>query len=271
MQSTTLTHAKLRLSESNVRKANGDTGLEALAASIAEHGLLQPLIVSPSAGKKTLYDVHAGGRRWRAIGLLIERGVLPKDYAIDVRLCENEDAAAREISLAENLIREAMTLADEARAYRDIVDGGADAEAVARRFVPHNATTAAWPISCSGRQSDRLFMPHFRAFVSGNPGAHQAGIELALPNRLFSLLRWVSTSNPSRVTAMVCSNWADNFPSAVTTVQPSSLVTVLWVPWLIIGSMVNTMPSRKAKPLPGLPKWRTCGSSCISRPMPWPQ
>ena len=124
MQSTTLTHAKLRLSESNVRKANGDAGLEALAASIAEHGLLQPLIVSPSAGKKTLYDVHAGGRRWRAIGLLIERGVLQKDYAID----------AREISLAENLIREAMTPADEARAYRDIVDGGADAEAVARRF-----------------------------------------------------------------------------------------------------------------------------------------
>jgi len=60
--------------------------------------------------------------------------VLPKDYAIDVRLCENEDAAAREISLAENLIREAMTPADEARAYRDIVAGGADAEAVARRF-----------------------------------------------------------------------------------------------------------------------------------------
>jgi ParB family chromosome partitioning protein len=46
----------------------------------------------------------------------------------------SEDAAAREISLAENLIREAMTPADEARAYRDIVDGGADAEAVARRF-----------------------------------------------------------------------------------------------------------------------------------------
>ena len=134
MQSTTLTHAKLRLSESNVRKANGDAGLEALAASIAEHGLLQPLIVSPSAGRKTLYDVHAGGRRWRAIGLLIERGVVPKDYAIDVRFCESEDAAAREISLAENLIREAMTPADEARAYRDIVDGGADAEAVARRF-----------------------------------------------------------------------------------------------------------------------------------------
>ena len=70
----------LRLSDSNVRKANSDTGLAALAASIAEHGLLQPLIVSPAKGRKTLFDVHAGGRRWRAIGLLIERGVLPKDY-----------------------------------------------------------------------------------------------------------------------------------------------------------------------------------------------
>ncbi|WP_420383417.1 ParB/RepB/Spo0J family partition protein [Novosphingobium sp.] len=134
MQTTTIPYAKLRLSDSNVRKANSDTGLAALAASIAEHGLLQPLIVSPAKGKKTLFDVHAGGRRWRAIGLLIERGVLPKDDAIDVRLCENEDAAAREISLAENLIREAMTPADEARAYRDIIAEGADAEAVARRF-----------------------------------------------------------------------------------------------------------------------------------------
>ena len=134
MQTTTIPHSKLRLSESNVRKGNAEAGLEALAASIAEHGLLQPLIVSPAKGRKTLYDVHAGGRRWRAIGLLIERGVLPKDHAVDVRLCDSEDAAAREISLAENLMREAMTPADEARAYADIVAEGADAEAVARRF-----------------------------------------------------------------------------------------------------------------------------------------
>ena len=134
MQTTTIPYAKLRLSESNVRKANGDAGLEALAASIAEHGLLQPLIVSPAKGRKTLFDVYAGGRRWRAIGLLIERGALAKDHAVDIRLCESEYAAAREISLAENLIREAMTPADEARAYKEIRAEGADAEAVARRF-----------------------------------------------------------------------------------------------------------------------------------------
>jgi len=134
MDMISLPHGKLRLSDANVRKTNAQNGLEALAASIAEHGLLQPLIVSPSAGKKTLYDVHAGGRRWRAIGLLIERGTLPKDYAVDVRLCENEVAAAREISLAENLLREAMTPADEAQAYRDIIAQGAIVEDVARRF-----------------------------------------------------------------------------------------------------------------------------------------
>lgn len=134
MDMISLPHGKLRLSDANVRKTNAQNGLEALAASIAEHGLLQPLIVSPSAGKKTLYDVHAGGRRWRAIGLLIERGTLPKDYAVDVRLCENEAAAAREISLAENLLRESMTPADEAQAYRDIIAQGATVEDVARRF-----------------------------------------------------------------------------------------------------------------------------------------
>ena len=134
MDMISLPHGKLRLSDANVRKTNAQTGLEALAASIAEHGLLQPLIVSPSSGKKTLYDVHAGGRRWRAIGLLIERGTLPKDYAVDVRLCENEAMASREISLAENLIREAMTPADEAQAYRDIMAEGASVEDVARRF-----------------------------------------------------------------------------------------------------------------------------------------
>jgi ParB family chromosome partitioning protein len=120
-------------SDANVRKTNAQNGLEALAASIAEHGLLQPLIISPSAGKKTLYDVHAGGRRWRAIGLLIERGTLPKDYAVDVRLCENEAAAAREISLAENLLREAMTRRMR-QAYREIIAQGAGVEDVARRF-----------------------------------------------------------------------------------------------------------------------------------------
>ena len=131
---STIPYAKLTLSETNVRKTSGDTGIAALAASIAEHGLIQPLIVSAATPKKTKYAVHAGGRRWRAIGMLIEAGTLPKDYAVEVRIVDSEAAAAREISLAENLLRENMTPADEASAYRDIVASGASAEDVARRF-----------------------------------------------------------------------------------------------------------------------------------------
>lgn len=136
MITTTIPFAKLRLSDANVRKSasNAETGLDALAASIAEHGLLQPLIVSPSQSKKTLFEVHAGGRRLRALSLLVDAGKLPKDHPVEVRLCDNEDAAARELSLAENLLREAMTPADECAAYRDIIAQGATTEDVARRF-----------------------------------------------------------------------------------------------------------------------------------------
>lgn len=136
MITTTIPFAKLRLSDANVRKSasNAETGLDALAASIAEHGLLQPLIVSPSQSKKTLFEVHAGGRRLRALTLLVDAGKLPKDHPVEVRLCDDEDAAARELSLAENLLREAMTPADECAAYRDIIAQGATAEDVARRF-----------------------------------------------------------------------------------------------------------------------------------------
>lgn len=131
---TAIPYAKLTLSPANVRKSNVAGSLPALAASIAEHGLIQPLIVTPANAKRTKFEVHAGGRRWRAIGLLIEQGKLPKDHAVEVKVVESADAAAREISLAENLQREAMTPADECTAYRDIIAEGADAEDVARRF-----------------------------------------------------------------------------------------------------------------------------------------
>lgn len=131
---TTIPYAKLALSPANVRKSNAAGSLPALAASIAEHGLIQPLIVTAVGPKRSKFEVHAGGRRWRAIGLLIEQGKLPKDYGVEAKVVENADAAAREISLAENLQREAMTPADECTAYRDIIADGADAENVARRF-----------------------------------------------------------------------------------------------------------------------------------------
>ena len=135
MQNQPIPFNKLRLSPANARKTFTQAGIDALAVSIDAYGLLQPVIVSPATDKKSFFDVHAGGRRWRAIGQLIKSGKLPKNAMIDARVCNDEAAAlAEEISLAENIIREAMSPADECRGYRAAMDKGESEEELARRM-----------------------------------------------------------------------------------------------------------------------------------------
>ena len=135
MQNQPIPFNKLRLSPANARKTFTQTGIDALAVSIDAYGLLQPVIVSPATDKKSFFDVHAGGRRWRAIAQLIKSGELPKNAMVDARVCNDEKAAlAEEISLAENIIREAMSPADECRGYRAAMDKGESEEELARRM-----------------------------------------------------------------------------------------------------------------------------------------
>ncbi len=82
--------------------------LKELAASISEHGVLQPILVRP-AGEG--YEIIAGERRWRA-SKLARRGSIP---AIVERF---DDATALEIALIENLQREDLSPLDEAFIYR---------------------------------------------------------------------------------------------------------------------------------------------------------
>ena len=66
--------------------------------------------------------------------------------------------------------------------------------------------------------------------------------------------RLVSTSQPSDVTARVCSHCADKRRSLVVTVQPSAFDNLVWrAPRFIIGSMVKVMPSCNTSPVSGLP------------------
>lgn len=135
MQNQPIPFNKLRLSPANARKTFTQAGIDALAVSIDAYGLLQPVIVSPATDKKSFFDVHAGGRRWRAIAQLIKSGKLPKNAMVDARVCYDEAAAlAEEISLAENIIREAMSPADECRGYRAAMDKGESEEELARRM-----------------------------------------------------------------------------------------------------------------------------------------
>jgi ParB family chromosome partitioning protein len=81
--------------------------LKELAASITEHGVLQPILVRPAGDG---YEIIAGERRWRA-SKIAKRETIP---AIVERF---DDATALEIALIENLQREDLSPLDEAFIY----------------------------------------------------------------------------------------------------------------------------------------------------------
>ena len=82
--------------------------LQELAASVKEHGVLQPILVRPSGDG---YEIIAGERRWRA-SKLAGKETIP---AIVERF---DDATALEIALIENLQREDLSPLDEAVIYK---------------------------------------------------------------------------------------------------------------------------------------------------------
>jgi ParB family chromosome partitioning protein len=121
----------LTLSKDNVRKSNRDAGIDTLAANIASQGLLQNLIVTPLK-KAGTFTVKAGGRRLRALQLLIQLGTLPVDHTVPVLVLSDDDNAI-EASLAENFQRVPMNPADECTAFNFLIQKGMTAEDVAKR------------------------------------------------------------------------------------------------------------------------------------------
>lgn len=121
----------LTLSKDNVRKSNRDAGIDTLAANIAAQGLLQNLIVTPLK-KAGTFTVKAGGRRLRALQLLIQQGTLPADHTVPVLVLSDDDNSI-EASLAENFQRVPMNPADECTAFNFLIQKGMTAEDVAKR------------------------------------------------------------------------------------------------------------------------------------------
>jgi ParB family chromosome partitioning protein len=99
--------------------------LEALAGSLGERGLLQPVLVRPRPGGS--YELVAGERRWRAARIAgLER--------IPAIVREREDAQALEAALVENMAREDLNPIEEARACAALVEElGLTREDVGRR------------------------------------------------------------------------------------------------------------------------------------------
>jgi ParB family transcriptional regulator, chromosome partitioning protein len=126
----------LSLSPLNVRKTAADSGIEQLADLINAEGVLQNLDVYESpqgeGKKKTTHAVVAGGRRWRALQLLLKQKRIKPDFAVPCLIVSHERAV--QISLTENSGRQPMHPADEFEAFRLLVDSGQSVEDVAARF-----------------------------------------------------------------------------------------------------------------------------------------
>lgn len=108
------------------RKDFDEKALSELADSIAQHGLIQPIVVKPTVDGR--YSIIAGERRWRACRLagLNEVPVIIKDA---------DEQTLMEIALIENLQREDLNAVEEALGYRSLIDGyGLTQDEVAKRM-----------------------------------------------------------------------------------------------------------------------------------------
>ena len=95
------------------RRVFDDAALEALAGSLRERGVLQPVLVRPVAGGS--YELVAGERRWRA-AQLADLDTIP------ALVRARDDAEALEAALIENMAREDLNPVEEARACAALVE-----------------------------------------------------------------------------------------------------------------------------------------------------
>ena len=116
------------------RKEFEPEALEALADSIREYGLIQPITVR--ALDKGYYQIIAGERRWRAARMAGLREV-------PVRILEADDRLTAEMALVENLQREDLNPLEEARGYRQLMaDYDLTQEEVAKRVQKSRSAVA---------------------------------------------------------------------------------------------------------------------------------
>lgn len=123
----------------NVRKHYDPGAITEMKASILADGIIQPIAVRPPVVGDAdlggqLYRIFAGGRRFRAMSELVAEKKLPADYAVPIIVRDVDETTASALSLAENLIREDMTPADEFRAFAKLADQGQSVADIALRY-----------------------------------------------------------------------------------------------------------------------------------------
>lgn len=109
----TLRVSEIEPNRDQPRKSFSEDAIAALADSIREHGMIQPILVRPlpSGG----YQIVAGERRWRAARML---GM----DEVPVSIRELSDSQTMQIAIIENLQRENLNPIEEASGYSELME-----------------------------------------------------------------------------------------------------------------------------------------------------
>lgn len=123
MTHTTVPLKSLLPPESNPRHHIDQSLIEGLAQSIRSDGLLQNLVVQPSRRRR--FRIISGARRFFALKLLCEQGVIDGSFAVPVDIRETvTDTDTIRIATVENMQREALDPLDEADAFATLLANG---------------------------------------------------------------------------------------------------------------------------------------------------
>jgi len=174
---TTIPLNKLLAWDGNVRKTEADKNIGELAASIGAHGLLQSLVVRKD--KRGKYAVVAGRRRLLALEFLAQAGSVERDMPVPCSVID-DGADAVEISLAENVVREAMHPADECDAFKALIEKGVPVADVAARFGVTEAVVQkrlklanVSPVLLAAYRKGEMTLAHVMAFAVTDDHAAQ--------------------------------------------------------------------------------------------------
>jgi ParB family chromosome partitioning protein len=132
---------KLVLSESNVRRTRPETELDELIHDIGRRedlvqGLNVRAILDADGNETGVFEVPAGGRRYRAIERLIKAKRFPKNGLVPCIVRKSDTKIlAEDDSLAENLLRAGLHPLDQFRAFQDMLDKGMTEEEIAAAYL----------------------------------------------------------------------------------------------------------------------------------------
>lgn len=176
---------QLRLSDKNVRNIYEPKTVAQLAESIATNGLIQSLSARPlydDDGNETgSYEVQAGGRRFRALELLVKKNRRPADHPTPCVVKSN--GFAEDDSYIENSQREALHPIDEFRAFKAMLETGkseaqiASTHKVSVAFVRQRLRlAAASPTILQAFRDEKLTLEQLMAFCIVDDHARQESV-----------------------------------------------------------------------------------------------